>query len=91
MKIEEKELIKKAAIQFPDGEILTGKGHDEILERDECLDKIFSTQSLGKRSEGFVTNKGRFVSRQEADEIAFKAGQIKKQRGWLQSQDLNLE
>ena len=38
------------------------------------------------REEGFITSKGRFVSREEASKIAFKAGQIPEDDGHLSSQ-----
>lgn len=86
-KIEGKEQIVKAAIQLPNGEIFTGKNHNEIFKK--VYEKF--PYIISERVEGFITNTGRFVSRLEAGEIAFKAGQTKKLENRLQSQDLKLE
>jgi len=88
-KTEEKEFIVKAAIQFPDGEIFTGRAHLEIFEK--FFEKFLDAPC--EKKEGFVTNKGRFVSREEAEEVALNAKQIEKKskNGRLQSPDLNLE
>lgn len=86
-KIEEKEFIVKAAIQIPDGTVFTGKEHSEISRKFE--DELLDTYT--KNINGFTTNKGNFVSREKAAEIAFKAGQTKELKNKLQSQDLNLK
>lgn len=39
-------------------------------------------------AQGFLTSKRRFVDRKEGSEIAFDAGQIKKDTGYLYSEDL---
>jgi hypothetical protein len=43
---------------------------------------------MNTEEQGFITNTDRFVSREEAAEIAFAAGQIKKQTTRLFSEDL---
>lgn len=43
---------------------------------------------VGKYEQGFITNKNRFVGREEAGEIAFKAGQTKEKIKRLHSEDL---
>jgi hypothetical protein len=47
-------------------------------------------QELGiyEKEQGFLTNKNRFVSRQEGAKIAFAAGQIKEEIVRLFSEDL---
>lgn len=42
----------------------------------------------GEYEQGFLTSKNRFVSREEAAEIAYKVGQIDKQRETLFSEDI---
>ena len=56
------------------GFILCGYSHASI---DHIVNIIFAKQKFDK-TEGFLTSKNRFVSRQEASEIAYKAGQIDK-------------
>lgn len=38
--------------------------------------------------QGFLTNKNRFVTREEAARIAYKAGQIEEEKGYLTSEDI---
>lgn len=45
-------------------------------------------QSIGRDIQGFLTNTNRFVDRDEAAVIAYKAGQIKDRRSFLISEDL---
>jgi len=84
-RIEDKETVVQAAAQLPDGEIFTGQGHTEIfakiaIEKPDMLEGI---------KEGFVTSRGRFVSRQEAGKIAFIAKQIPEEEPDLTSQLFN--
>jgi len=65
------ETIVCAAIKRSDGIILAGRNHAFLINnspKDTC--KKNSQQ-------GFLTSEGRFVSRSEAGDIAFKAGQTK--------------
>lgn len=46
--------------------------------------------SVGETEKGFLTNTNRFVNRQEAAQIAYKAGQIEKETETLLSEDLKI-
>ena len=46
------------------------------------------SHELGEVEQGFLTNKNRFVGREEAAKTAFKAGQIEKELKRLFSEDL---
>ncbi|OGI65784.1 hypothetical protein A3A95_01500 [Candidatus Nomurabacteria bacterium RIFCSPLOWO2_01_FULL_39_18] len=85
--VEKKERIMQAAIRVSNGKVFIGKGHkiilEEIYEEDPGL--------VDYREEGFVTNKRPFITRQEAAEVAFNAGQTKTRKRKLMSQDLRLE
>lgn len=83
-RVENKETIVQAAMKFPDGEIFTGEQHSEILAK-LPWEKL---RTQKEAENGFVTSKGRFVSRKEAEDIAFDAGQIKVKMGKLISQNL---
>lgn len=48
----------------------------------------YANDGVGEHEQGFLTSKNRFVSRKEAGEIAFKAGQIEKENDYLFSEDL---
>ena len=78
-----KELVREAAI-LQDGKIYTGKRHDIIIS--QIVRKTGKKPVTGEQ--GFVTNSGRFVSREEAAQIAFASGQIKKQKKLFFSEDL---
>jgi len=54
--------IKSPAVKTPGGKVKTGKRHALIP---------------GKGKEGFVTDSGKFVGREEAGKIAKKARQVK--------------
>jgi len=74
--------IKIAAI-MENGEVFTGRRHSDII--------FEISQKTGKRVngvQGFVTDTGQFVGREEAAKIAFEAGQIKKEQPRLFSEDL---
>lgn len=64
------ERIKAAAIKTADGKVEEGPAHANIRE------KLGGATPEGA-IEGFVTDKGRFVSREEASQIAQKAKQLK--------------
>jgi hypothetical protein len=69
------EKIVLAAIKFKDV-IWLGKRHNQIFE-----DIVKDTFIIPTRTEqGFLTSKCRFVTREEAKEIAFQAGQIKEKK-----------
>ena len=71
------------------GYVVCGKRHDNCY----ITVAIIANQSLQEyefipNEHGFLTSQNRFVNRQEAGEIAFKAGQISKETNCLISEDL---
>jgi len=81
--VTKKECISEAAI-LKNGRIYKGKRHHNIIAR--IVNKTGIKPAGGKQ--GFVTDNGRFVSREEAAKIAFASGQIKEQKERLFSEDL---
>ena len=80
---EEIEKIVKSAVMV-NGLVYTGKRHNDAIQaavRETGIRPITGEQ-------GFVTNTGRFVSRQEAAQIAFEAGQTKELKDKLFSEDV---
>lgn len=76
--------IVDAAIKYSDGEVATGKRHYQII----FLKSIEGRSSIGAE-QGFVDSKGNFLTREEAKEVALRAGQIKKShKGLLFSEDV---
>lgn len=63
------EHIASAAYRLEDGTILTGKSHPLIIMEHGDAPLVGAT-------DGFLTSKGRFVSREEASNVAVRAGQI---------------
>lgn len=87
---EEPERIVAAAVRHPSGDVYTGAHHPAALEQ------MYEARpdSMGTLTEpGFVTNKGRFVDREEAYEIAQRAGQEKpgRARGVLGTEHIRPE
>jgi hypothetical protein len=70
------ERVIGAAYKLEDGTILTGKSHPEII-RDALEDPIKAAGIHGKSVDGFVTDSGRFISREEASRVAEAAGQVR--------------
>jgi len=74
------ELIKCAAIRLTDGAVYTGRFHGDALQKadkDHARISASRYRRLFEDSEdGFMTNKGRFVSREEAYEIAVRSRQM---------------
>lgn len=66
------------------GSIYIGKRHNDAIRK--AVEATGIKPITGEQ--GFVTNTGRFVSRKEAAEIAFKAGQIKEPKDALFSEDV---
>ena len=98
---KEKEYILCAAIWFDDGKeyrlqpknittglVLCGWRHGCIFPQIGGL--VAERQKLGifEKEQGFLTNKNRFVGREEAAEIAFAAGQTEEPLRRLFSEDL---
>ena len=77
------EKIAIAAIQYG-GKTYTGGRHINIIG------EIFSEHGWYPRgrAEGFLTDTDRFVSRREAAEIAFAAGQTHTKLDFLYSEDI---
>ena len=86
MTIDYDKRIDCSAIKQPDGKVWTGKRHQH------CIATI--VQATGVKpvtgEQGFVTMSGRFVSREEARDIAIAAGQVAStvHRTQLFSEDL---
>ncbi len=76
--------IIAAAIKTEDGIIFSGKRHQELIPK---AIRAGSENYL----EGFLTNDGNFVTREEAAEIAFNAGQIEVKLLRLKSQNICLK
>lgn len=74
-----------AAVMADNGWIFIGKCHADCFYK---LDHISLKPFHGAQGQGFVTNKGRFVFRTKAADIAFKSGQISRERSMLVSEDL---
>ena len=69
-------MITKAAIKF-NGKVYTGNRHFVILSEAETIYGLgFGGLKLGKQ--GFINNKGIFLTRDEAAVEAFRCKQIKK-------------
>lgn len=62
--------------------IETGRRHGDILY------KHIGRVSKSPKNQGFYTSFGRFVSREEAAEIAYNVGQIEEKKNRLFSEDL---
>lgn len=95
------EYILCAAIWFDDGKeymfqptnvksglVLCGHRHAVIFQQIGGL--VEQRQKIGiyEKEQGFLTNKNRFVDREEAADIALKANQITKKPDRLFSEDL---
>lgn len=71
VKTETPEKVAGAAFRRKSGEVLTGKSHFDILNKlDPEVESVFMKEGP---EDGFVTDKGRFVSREEAAEIVKKS------------------
>jgi hypothetical protein len=68
------ERIESAAVRLPDGTVKTGATHAEIAAGIDLDNLPKGEHTL---SDGFVTESGRFVEREEAAMIAHEAGQLK--------------
>jgi len=80
------ETIDTAAIRV-DGEVWTlprPARHDTPIKAWQWAHQ----REIGEHEHGFVTNLGRFVDRMEAAKIAYAAGQISRDNGFLVSEDL---
>lgn len=77
--------IKEAAIMH-EGKVFTGRRHHNVIKKivDEC--GMQAAPVLGEQ--GFVTECGKFLSREDAAKVAFEAGQIPALKKELFSEDL---
>jgi len=96
----DKEYILCAAIWYQDydppphsvinismGIVLCGHRHPHIIC--QCTVLLGKRQAeMGRYEQGFLTSKNRFVSREEAAELAYKAEQIDQLKETLFSEDL---
>lgn len=83
-------MIKEAAIRFH-GKIFTGRRHNDILQANAVCKNGIVISSIAAGEQGFVTDEGEFLSREQAAEHALKCGQIaelKFNRTLLFSEDL---
>ena len=96
-----KEYITCSAIWFDDGEkhifepvnietgfVVSGHRHHNCFNTMKILSNDIHTHVNFKKEQGFLTNLNRFVDREEAAKIAYKAGQINTQITRLYSEDL---
>lgn len=71
------------------GLVVTGHRHPHCMWTMSSLTGLRSvTPEVGEYIQGFLTNKNRFVDREEAAIIAFDAKQITKEKQTLFSEDL---
>lgn len=98
---ETKEYILCSAIWFDDGVrvypnqpinvnsgyVVCGRRHHDCFEISIILSGRDRDKSIGV-TQGFLTNKDRFVDREEAARIAFSSGQIKEEKSRLYSEDV---
>lgn len=77
--------IKEAAI-IHDGKVWTGRRHHNVIARivEECGQQ--AAPVMGEQ--GFVTECGKFLGREEAAKVAFEAGQTPLLQKILFSEDL---
>ncbi len=77
--------LTNAAIMYPDGDIVIGRRHFEIIRSQAGKEIMTSIGCI----QGFIDDQRNFYNRSEAKEIALKAGQIDKtHKGDLYSEDL---
>lgn len=79
------EKILHAAVKSETGLIFVGKCHGDCFWQAANM-KIKMSQRAN--DQGFMTDNGRYVSREEAARIAYEAGQIDKKIEYLFSEDL---
>lgn len=79
------EKIIHAAVKSVDGRIFFGKCHGDCFFKAHAMSVKMSSKA---DHQGFLTNKGRFVNRKEAAEIASFQGQVDTPTTILFSEDL---
>jgi len=74
------------------GIVVLGHRHGQCIWTIGCLTGLRCVSNapdgVGENEQGFLTSQNRFVDREEAGEIAFFAGQTKKLKKILYSEDL---
>jgi len=74
------------------GVVVCGWRHSNCIWVTKCLSGLrtvtFGPNSVGETVQGFLTNKNRFVDREEGGKIAFDAGQIEDETDYLFSENL---
>lgn len=79
-------------ININKGLVVTGHRHGQCIWTVASLTGLRTVskgeKATGESEQGFLTNLNRFVDRIEAADIAFMAGQIKKETSMLFSEDL---
>jgi len=71
------------------GLVVLGHRHGQCMWTMGCLTGLRSVDGeVGEYEQGFLTNKNRFVGREEAAIIAFDAKQIEQEKKTLFSEDL---
>ena len=71
------------------GLVVLGLRHGQCMWTMGCLTGLRSVDGeVGEYEQGFLTNKNRFVGREEAAIIAFDAKQIEQEKKTLFSEDL---
>lgn len=70
---EIKEEIKHAAIRTLEGLIFIGKDHAQCFRTAQAVNAVLLSQAM---AQGFLTNKARFVDREEAATIAINSNQL---------------
>ncbi len=86
---EAEEAISAAALQY-EGELFTGRSHAEALGKLEAEKPHYD---IDKVKDGFVTNKNRFVGREEALQLAkntkqVTSGPFRRSKNLLSSEDV---
>lgn len=87
------EKIISACVIHPSGEKLCWPSHDEAISIATKHGVRFSADDIlhNRLEKGFLTDAGRFVSREEWAEIAFAVGQVKEKIEKLCSYHLTLK
>lgn len=79
------EEIKHAAVKSKEGMIFLGKCHGDCFMQAHNCNVDMSSKAL---DQGFFTNQGRYVDRDEGAKIAVTSGQVTKPCSFLFSEDL---
>jgi hypothetical protein len=72
------QLVVCAANRFPDGTVILGARHYDSLMREAIAARGLVP---GEDEQGFIDQKGRFLTRREAWKVAQVAGQIRRRVG----------